>query len=36
MELIKKVKEKVFTKEDINMLPYGKKIYTFLTKVGIY
>ena len=34
--LIAMIVFKVFTKEDINMLPYGKKIYTFLTKVGIY
>ena len=27
---------KLFTKEDINMLPYGKKIYSILTKLGIY
>lgn len=27
---------KVFTKEDINMLPYGKKISNFLTKFGLY
>mgnify|MGYP004637092805 CR=1 FL=1 len=27
---------KIFTKEDINMLPYGKKIGDVLTKIGIY
>ena len=27
---------KVFTKEDLNMLPYGQKIGAFLTKIGIY
>lgn len=27
---------KIFTKEDINMLPYGKKINSFLTKFGLY
>ena len=26
----------VFTKEDLNMLPYGQKIGAFLTKIGIY
>ena len=34
--LIAMVALKVFTKDDINMLPYGKKIYNFLTKIGIY
>lgn len=34
--LIAMVALKVFTKEDINMLPYGKKIYNFLTKIGVY
>ena len=34
--LISMIALKVFTKEDINMLPYGKKIYNFLTKIGIY
>ena len=27
---------KIFTKEDLNMLPYGQKIYKFLVKIGIY
>jgi len=27
---------KVFTKEDLNMLPYGQKIGAFLIKIGIY
>ena len=27
---------KIFTKEDIQMLPYGQKIYNILCKVGIY
>lgn len=27
---------KIFTKEDINMLPYGQKIYSVLEKMGIY
>ena len=27
---------KIFTKEDLNMLPYGQKIGAFLTKIGIY
>lgn len=34
--LIAMVALKVFTKDDINMLPYGKKIYNFLTKIGVY
>lgn len=34
--LIAMIALKVFTKEDINMLPYGKKIYSILTKLGIY
>lgn len=27
---------RIFTKEDLNMLPYGQKIGVFLTKIGIY
>ena len=27
---------KIFTKDDLNMLPYGQKIYNILHKVGIY
>ena len=34
--LIAMIALKVFTKEDINMLPYGKRIYSILTKLGIY
>lgn len=27
---------KIFDKEEINMIPYGAKIYSFLEKIGIY
>jgi hypothetical protein len=27
---------KIFTKEEMHMIPYGKKIYEFLEKHGIY
>lgn len=27
---------KIFTKEEIFMIPYGQKLYQFLTKIGVY
>lgn len=27
---------KIFDKEEINMIPYGAKIYSFLEKIGLY
>ena len=27
---------KVFTKEEIYMIPYGQKLYKILTKIGVY
>ena len=34
--LLEIISLKIFNKEEINMIPYGNKIYNILSKIGIY